>query len=192
MTDYPVPPRCRGVPSALIWLRLLWPVRPAGPFIPLVGRFIPPNVSGRTVIKIGFLMVVVGDVIWSPPTDSFRPAPSWCGVGTAVGLELPGRFDAAKNSAAFTFCSSPSSTTSFITGLSAGHDYLGKIDFASQFVLIFLASAQFGRWGDGRRPSCCGSTTIPTFVARLHRGVLHSYAVIFRLGGLPESLSSFS
>lgn len=37
-------------------------------FVPFVfGRFIPVTVSARTVMKIGFLMVLVGDAIWLTP-----------------------------------------------------------------------------------------------------------------------------
>src|SRR5437899_1460991 len=53
MTDYPVPD-----PMSLAFLLPLI----LAPFT--LGRFIPKTVSARTVIKIGFLMVVVGDAIW--------------------------------------------------------------------------------------------------------------------------------
>src|SRR6266850_876044 len=56
MTDYPVPD-----PMSLAFLLPLI----LAPFT--LGRFIPKTVSARTVIKIGFLMVVVGDAIWLTP-----------------------------------------------------------------------------------------------------------------------------
>lgn len=129
LTDYPVPD-----PRSLAYLLplLLAPV--------LLGRFIPLTVSARTVIKIGFLMVVVGDAIWLTP-HGFVPT----GAKLVAELELPSDWNflalmPAKNSAAFTLV--------FVTvvnyvlynrAISQGTIVWGKIDFASQFVLIFLA-----------------------------------------------------
>jgi len=129
LTMYPVPD-----PMSLAFLLplLLAPV--------ILGRFIPITVSARTVIKVGFLMVVVGDAIWLTP-HGFVPT----GAKLVAELELPSDWNflalmPAKNSAAFTLV--------FVTvvnyviynrGISQGTIIWGKIDFVSQFVLIFLA-----------------------------------------------------
>jgi cytochrome bd-type quinol oxidase subunit 1 len=128
-TIYPVPdPTSLAV---LIPLALL-PV--------VLGRFIPWTVSSRTVIKVGFLMVVVGNAIWMTP-HGFVPT----GAKLVPELELPSDWNflalmPAKNSAAFTLI--------FVTivnyiiynrAIKQGTIVWGKIDFVSQFVLIFLA-----------------------------------------------------
>ena len=129
MTDYPVPD-----PRSLLFLLplLLAPV--------ILGRFIPLTVSSFTVIKVGFLMVVVGNAIWMTP-HGFVPT----GAKLVAELELPSDWNflalmPAKNSAAFTLV--------FVTvvnyviynrAVSQGTIVWGKIDFASQFVLVFLA-----------------------------------------------------
>ncbi len=129
MTDYPVPD-----PTSLLFLLplLLSPM--------ILGRFIPLTVSARTVIKVGFLMIVVGDAIWMTP-HGFVPT----GAKLVAELELPSDWNflalmPAKNSAAFTLV--------FVTvvnyviynrAISQGTIVWGKIDFVSQFVLIFLA-----------------------------------------------------
>ncbi|GMV52128.1 MAG: hypothetical protein NBKEAIPA_03088 [Nitrospirae bacterium] len=129
LTDYPVPD-----PTSLAFLLplLLAPV--------ILGRFIPVTVSSSTVIKIGFLMVVVGNAIWMTP-HGFVPT----GAKLVAELELPSDWNflalmPAKNSAAFTLV--------FVTvvnyviynrAVSQGTIVWGKIDFASQFVLVFLA-----------------------------------------------------
>ena len=129
LTMYPIPE-----PQSLMFLLplLLAPV--------ILGRFIPLTVSARTVIKVGFLMVVVGDAIWLTP-HGFVPT----GAKLVAELELPSEWNflalmPAKNSAAFTLV--------FVTvvnyviynrGISQGTIVWGKIDFVSQFVLIFLA-----------------------------------------------------
>jgi hypothetical protein len=106
----------------------------------VLGRFIPWTVSARTVIKVGFLMVVVGDAIWLTP-HGFVPT----GAKLVADLELPSDWNflalmPAKNSAAFTLV--------FVTvvnyiiynrAISQGTIVWGKIDFVSQFVLVFLA-----------------------------------------------------
>jgi hypothetical protein len=106
----------------------------------VLGRFIPLTVSSRTVIKVGFLMVVIGDAIWLTP-HGFVPT----GAKLVADLELPSDWNflalmPAKNSAAFTLV--------FVTvvnyiiynrAISQGTIVWGKIDFASQFVLVFLA-----------------------------------------------------
>jgi cytochrome d ubiquinol oxidase subunit I len=129
LTVYPVPD-----PQSLLFLLplVLAPV--------IFGRFIPITVSARTVIKVGFLMVVVGDAIWLTP-HGFVPT----GAKLVAELELPSDWNflalmPAKNSAAFTLV--------FVTvvnyviynrGISQGTIIWGKIDFVSQFVLVFLA-----------------------------------------------------
>ncbi|MBL8071099.1 MAG: cytochrome ubiquinol oxidase subunit I [Nitrospira sp.] len=129
LTDYPVPD-----PTSLAFLLplLLAPV--------ILGRFIPITVSSSTVIKVGFLMVVVGNAIWMTP-HGFVPT----GAKLVAELELPSDWNflalmPAKNSAAFTLV--------FVTvvnyviynrAVSQGTIVWGKIDFASQFVLVFLA-----------------------------------------------------
>jgi len=129
LTVYPVPD-----PQSLLFLlpMVLAPV--------ILGRFIPITVSALTVIKVGFLMVVVGDAIWLTP-HGFVPT----GAKLVAELELPSDWNflalmPAKNSAAFTLV--------FVTvvnyviynrGISQGTIIWGKIDFVSQFVLIFLA-----------------------------------------------------
>ena len=106
----------------------------------LLGKFIPVTVSSRTFIKVGFLMVVIGNAIWMTP-HGFVPT----GAKLVAELELPADWNflalmPAKNSAAFTLV--------FVTILNyilynrtihQGTIVWGKIDFASQFVLIFLA-----------------------------------------------------
>ncbi|MCC6966545.1 MAG: cytochrome ubiquinol oxidase subunit I [Nitrospira sp.] len=129
LTDYPVPD-----PTSLAFLIPLL-LAPA-----ILGRFIPLTVSSSTVIKIGFLMVVVGNAIWMTP-HGFVPT----GAKLVAELELPSDWNflalmPAKNSAAFTLV--------FVTvvnyviynrAVSQGTIVWGKIDFASQFVLVFLA-----------------------------------------------------
>lgn len=98
------------------------------------------TVSAFTMIKVGFLMIVVADAIWMTPhgfvaTQSLATEelelPSWA---SELAL-MP-----AKNAAAFTLV--------FLTvvnyilynrAIRRGTIVWGKIDFASQFVLIFLA-----------------------------------------------------
>ena len=108
----------------------------------------PDTVSARTVIKIGFLMVIVGDAIWLTP-HGFVPT----GAKMVAELELPEIWNflalmPAKNSAAFTLV--------FVTvvnyvmynrAIRQGTIIWGKIDFASQFVLIFLAFSSIWTMG---------------------------------------------
>jgi len=129
LTDYPVPDAT--------FLAFLVPLLLAPA---ILGRFIPLTVSSSTVIKVGFLMVVVGNAIWMTP-HGFVPT----GAKLVAELELPSDWNflalmPAKNSAAFTLI--------FVTvvnyviynrAVSQGTIVWGKIDFASQFVLVFLA-----------------------------------------------------
>ncbi|MYD31585.1 MAG: hypothetical protein F4X01_08350 [Nitrospira sp. SB0661_bin_20] len=98
------------------------------------------TVSSFTMIKVGFLMIVIANAIWMTPhgfvatqalaTEELE-LPSWA---SELAL-MP-----AKNAAAFTLV--------FLTvvnyllynrAIRSGPIILGKIDFTSQFVLIFLA-----------------------------------------------------
>jgi hypothetical protein len=115
---------------------------------PFLGRFIPFTVSARTVIKIGFLMVLVGDAIWLTP-HGFAAT----GAKMAAEVELPEAWNflgtmPAKLSAMFTLV--------FVTvvnyflynrAIKRGTILWGKIDFTSQFVLIFLAFASIWTMG---------------------------------------------
>ena len=108
------------------------------PFV--LGRFIPYTVSARTVIKIGFLMAVVSDAIWLTP-HGFAAT----GAKMVAEVELPEAWNflsgmQGKLSAVFTLV--------FVTvvnyvlynrAIKQGTIIWGKIDFTSQFVLIFLA-----------------------------------------------------
>jgi cytochrome bd-type quinol oxidase subunit 1 len=98
------------------------------------------TVSAFTMIKVGFLMIVIADAIWMTPhgfvatqgmATEENELPSWA---SELAL-MP-----AKNAAAFTLV--------FLTivnyflynrAIRQGTIIWGKIDFASQFVLIFLA-----------------------------------------------------
>ncbi|WP_447977737.1 cytochrome ubiquinol oxidase subunit I [Candidatus Nitrospira bockiana] len=118
-------------------------------FLPVVlGRFVPLTVSSRTVIKVGFLMVVVGNAIWMTPHGFVATQ-----ALATEHLELPSDWGflalmPAKNSAAFTLV--------FVTvvnyvlynrAIRQGTIVWGKIDFASQFVLVFLAFSMIWTMG---------------------------------------------
>jgi cytochrome d ubiquinol oxidase subunit I len=137
MTDYPVPD-----PTSLVFLLPLL-------FAPVIlGRFIPITVSSRTVIKVGFLMIVVGNAIWMTP-HGFVPT----GAKLVEHLELPSEWNwlalmPAKNSAAFTLV--------FVTvvnyiiynrAITQGTIIWGRIDFVSQFVLVFLSFSMIWTMG---------------------------------------------
>ncbi|MBI4400700.1 MAG: cytochrome ubiquinol oxidase subunit I [Nitrospirae bacterium] len=110
----------------------------------ILNRVIPPlrrlTVSSRTVIKVGFLMIVIGNAIWMTP-HAFVATQALA----TEELELPSDWGflalmPAKNSAAFTLV--------FVTvinyilynrAIKRGTIKWGQIDFASQFALIFLA-----------------------------------------------------
>ncbi len=113
-------------------------------FVPMILGKVPGlknfTVSAFTMIKIGFLMIVVADAIWMTPHGFVATQ----GLATH-DLELPEwaqelALMPAKNAAAFTLV--------FLTivnyimynrAIKRGTIIWGKIDFASQFVLIFLA-----------------------------------------------------
>jgi len=107
---------------------------------PLLGRFIPYTVSARTVIKIGFLMVIVGDAIWLIP-HGFAPT----SAKIVAEVELPEAWSflygmPAKLSAIFTLVfATVINYVLYNRAIKQGTIIWGKIDFASQFVLIFMA-----------------------------------------------------
>ena len=145
-------------------MTLTWTVFPAPDpmslvvLIPLVlspmilGKIIPPlgrmTVSSRTCIKVGFLMIVVGNAIWMTPHGFVATQ-----ALATEHLELPSDWGflalmPAKNAAAFTLV--------FVTvinyilynrGIRQGTIIWGKIDFASQFVLVFLAFSMIWTMG---------------------------------------------
>jgi cytochrome bd ubiquinol oxidase subunit I len=106
----------------------------------LLGRFIPKTVSARTVMKIGFLMIIVSDAIWLTPRGFAAT-----GANLVPGLELPSDWDIlasmpAKVSAMFTLVFA--TVVNYIVynrAIKQGMILWGKIDFTSQFVLILLA-----------------------------------------------------
>jgi cytochrome d ubiquinol oxidase subunit I len=120
------------------------------PFI--LGKIVPPlgriTVSSGTFIKVGFLMVVIGNAIWMTPHGFVATQ-----ALATEQLELPSDWGflalmPAKNSAAFTLV--------FVTvvnyilynrAIRQGTIVWGKIDFASQFVLIFLAFSMIWTMG---------------------------------------------
>jgi hypothetical protein len=98
------------------------------------------TVSAFTMIKVGFLMIVVADAIWMTPhgfvatqalATEENELPSWA---SELAL-MP-----AKNAAAFTLVYL--TVVNYILynrAIKRGTIIWGKIDFTSQFVLIFLA-----------------------------------------------------
>jgi cytochrome d ubiquinol oxidase subunit I len=117
--------------------------------IPVVfGRLVPLSVSSRTVIKVGFLMVVIGNAIWMTPHGFVATQ-----ALSTEHLELPSDWSwlalmPAKNSAAFTLV--------FVTvvnyilynrAIRQGTIVWGKIDFTAQFVLVFLAFSMIWTMG---------------------------------------------
>ena len=98
------------------------------------------TVSASTMIKVGFLMIVVADGIWMTP-HGFVPTQALA----TEDLELPSwaselALMPAKNAAAFTLVYL--TIVNYILynrAIRQGTIIWGKIDFASQFVLIFLA-----------------------------------------------------
>jgi hypothetical protein len=114
----------------------------------LFGRLVPLTVSSRTVIKVGFLMVVIGNAIWMTPHGFVATQ-----ALATEHLELPADWSwlalmPAKNSAAFTLV--------FVTvvnyilynrAIRQGTIVWGKIDFTAQFVLVFLAFSMIWTMG---------------------------------------------
>jgi len=126
---FPVPD-----PISLIFLGLLIVLPPLLSKLPGL-RF---TVSSFTMIKVGFLMIVVADAIWLTPH-------AFIATGAMEGEELPSwaselALMPAKNAAAFTLVYL--TIVNYILynrAIKRGTIIWGKIDFASQFVLIFLA-----------------------------------------------------
>ena len=106
----------------------------------IIGRFLKWSVPAQILVKVAFLMVIIGNAIWMTPhafsatqalaTDQLQLPPDW----EFLAL-MP-----AKNAAALTLV--------FVTvvnyilynrAIRQGTIVWGKIDFVSQFVLIFLA-----------------------------------------------------
>jgi len=143
----------------LVWTK--WPVPdlmalvvPAGYVAVwlLIGKFIPWTVSSQTMVKVAFLMVIIGNAIWMTP-HAFVATQALAPDDGSLSLphgEVSLRFVTvswdmlalmpAKNAAAFTLV--------FVTiinyilynrALRRGRIIWGKIDFAAQFVLVFLA-----------------------------------------------------
>ena len=127
--QFPVPD-----PISLIFLGLLIVLPPLLSKLPGL-RF---TVSSFTMIKVGFLMIVVSDAIWLTPH-------AFIATGAMEGEELPSwaselALMPAKNAAAFTLVYL--TIVNYILynrAIKRGTIIWGKIDFASQFVLIFLA-----------------------------------------------------
>jgi cytochrome bd-type quinol oxidase subunit 1 len=106
----------------------------------LLGRFIPKTVSARTVIKIGFIVMLASDAVWLTPAGFVAT-----GTDMPDELKLPEGWDflasmPAKLSAILTLVFV--TVVNFVLysrAIKQGTILWGKIDFASQFVLIFLA-----------------------------------------------------
>lgn len=144
----------------LVWTK--WPVPdlmalivPAGYVAVwlLIGKFTPWTVSSQTMVKVAFLMVIIGNAIWMTPhafvaTQALAPDDGslslphgeiHLGFFGTVSWDMLALMP-AKNAAAFTLV--------FVTivnyilynrALRQGRIVWGKIDFAAQFVLVFLA-----------------------------------------------------
>jgi len=119
----------------------------------LIGKVIPWTVSSQTMVKVAFLMVIIGNAIWMTPhafVATQALAPDDGSLSLPHGEISLGFFGTvswdmlalmpAKNSAAFTLV--------FVTiinyilynrAMRQGRIIWGKIDFAAQFVLVFLA-----------------------------------------------------
>jgi cytochrome bd ubiquinol oxidase subunit I len=106
----------------------------------VLGRIIPYTVSARTVIKIGFLVAVVADAIWLTP-HGFAAT----GAKMAAEVELPEDWNflgtmPAKMAAMCTLVVvTVVNYVLYSKAIRRGTILWGKIDFASQFVLILLA-----------------------------------------------------
>ena len=118
----------------------------------IIAKILPWTVSSQTMVKVAFLMVIIGNAIWMTPhafvaTQALAPDDGSLslphgevslGVVT-VSWDMLALMP-AKNAAAFTLV--------FVTivnyilynrALRLGRIVWGKIDFISQFVLVFLA-----------------------------------------------------
>lgn len=133
------------------WFALILPVCWVALFL-IAGRFLRWTVPAQTLVRVAFLMVIVGNAIWMTPhafvaTQALTPddgslslphgelSLGFVTVDWGMLALMP-----AKNAAAFTLV--------FVTicnyimynrALRRGRIVWGKIDFVSQFALIFLA-----------------------------------------------------
>lgn len=136
-TVYPVPD-----PASLAILLPLIMVPAA------IGAVAKITVSSRTVIKVGFLMIIIGNAIWMTP-HGFVPT----GAKLVPELELPPDWNflalmPAKNAAAFTLVYvTVVNYVLYNRAISQGTIVWGRIDFASQFVLVFLAFSMIWTMG---------------------------------------------
>jgi len=118
----------------------------------LIGKIIPWTVSSQTMVKVAFLMVIIGNAIWMTPhafvaTQALAPDDGSLSLPhgevslgfITISWDMLALMP-AKNAAAFTLV--------FVTiinyimynrALRNGRIIWGKIDFVSQFVLVFLA-----------------------------------------------------
>jgi len=118
----------------------------------LIAKITPWTVSSQTMVKVAFLMVIVGNAIWMTPhafvaTQALAPDDGSLSLPhgevslgfVTVSWDMLALMP-AKNAAAFTLV--------FVTivnyilynrALRQGRIVWGKIDFISQFVLVFLA-----------------------------------------------------
>ncbi|TKB66999.1 MAG: hypothetical protein E8D47_04110 [Nitrospira sp.] len=135
--------------------------------LPLLGRFIPFTVSARTVIKIGFLMVIIGDAIWLIP-HGFAPT----SAKMVAEVEMPEAWNflssmPAKLSAIFTLVfATVVNYALYNRAIKQGTIMWGEIDFASQFALISLAFTSIWMMG------------LMGAVRSLVRKYFHTYSVI--------------
>jgi cytochrome bd-type quinol oxidase subunit 1 len=140
-TKYPIPDK----------FALILPVCWVALFL-IAGRFLTWTVPAQTLVRVAFLMVIIGNAIWMTPhafvaTQALAPddgslslphgelSLGFVTVDWGMLALMP-----AKNAAAFTLV--------FVTicnyilynrALRRGRIVWGKIDFVSQFVLVFLA-----------------------------------------------------
>ncbi len=106
----------------------------------LLGKFVPMTVSARTVIKIGFIVMLLSDAVWLTPAGFVAT-----GTDMPDEMKLPEGWDylasmPAKLSAILTLVFV--TVVNFVLynrAIKRGTILWGKIDFAAQFVLIFLA-----------------------------------------------------
>lgn len=106
----------------------------------LLGKLVPLTVSARTVIKIGFIVMLVSDAVWLTPAGF-----------VATGTDMPDELSLPES---WEYLSSmPAKLAAIIVlvfvtvvnyvlynrTIKQGTIHWGKIDFVAQFVLIFLA-----------------------------------------------------
>ena len=140
-TKYPIPDKFAFI-LPVCWVALFL----------IAGRFLTWTVPAQTLVRVAFLMVIIGNAIWMTPhafvaTQALAPddgslslphgelSLGFVTVDWGMLALMP-----AKNAAAFTLV--------FVTicnyilynrALRRGRIVWGKIDFVSQFVLVFLA-----------------------------------------------------